>query len=708
MRSSESTGGDRPDRGGHQPLDSVRRRPRTLDAVLTASASPPPSPFHRLSPQARRTVLGALIGVGVVAMAVTTAVGMLVLYDYSEASVPTRGASAIASPTVLLDVSGKEIGKLDPNVVGTEVATADLPQHVVRAVLAAEDRRFYSHGGYSTTAILRAASANVTSGSVQQGASTITQQYVDLTTTGSGETIREKLREVVAAVKVDRALGKDEILGRYLNLVPFGRDVSGVDAAAKTYFGVAAVKLDVNQAATLAGMIAAPSAYDPGRHPEAARTRRDVVLRAMGEQGWLPPARVEELVAAPLPEVTGEKPGTSDGPAAYFVDAVRRELEARLPEDRDLGRGLVVQTTVDMRMQELAHQTLRTHVGGTGATGSIVSVDPATGEVRALVGGPSFAEQRYNTALQARRQAGSAFKPFTLAAFVEDGYDPTASRYDAPAEMPFPERDDPVGNFGDRGYGQATVRGATVKSINTVYAQLVRDIGPRKVAEVARAMGIRSELPEQPSLALGAGSVQPLEMASAYATLAARGTARTPTVVREVRDIDGEVIHSADVEEQQAIDEQTAGVVTDVLADVVERGTGTAAQIGRPVAGKTGTTTDSRDAWFVGFAPQLATSVWVGRLDNAPMPDATGGGTAAPIWSDYMQQALAPMEVARLPTAGPSGLRARDETTADRSTPSPTPSPSSSSPTPSGPPSPKESASDNGNSSNDNPGNGNP
>lgn len=647
----------------------------TPDDAGTPPEEPTPGPQQRWYVRWWPLTLAAGLTFGLVAVVAIT-VGLMYLNDYRTADVPAA-SEAIQPPTVLLDANGEEIVKLDPSQVGEQVATADLPDHVVDAVLAAEDRGYHDHGGFSVRAIARAAVANLRSEGTAQGASTITQQYIDLSTPGEGRSYRAKLREVATAAKVDGALSKEQILDRYLNMVPFGREAVGIDAAAQIYFRVAAHELDLNQAATLAGMIAAPSAYDPEKNPDKARSRRDTVVRAMAEEGWIEPARADEVTSAELPEVATE-PLVDYGPHAYFVDAVRRELEAEIGGE-GLGRGLVVHTTMDIRMQELAQETLRSHVGEQPYTGSVVTVDPASGEVRALVGGTDFESESFNAAVQAQRQPGSAFKPLTLAGFIEAGYTPDASRFEGPASLDVETATDTVEvhNFEDQAYGEVTVRDATQNSVNTVYMQMIDKVGPAAVVDLAHRMGITSDVPEVPSIALGTASVTPLEMASGYTAFAAEGIHRAPTLIRSVEEAaDGDVVFEHEPEENQAMSPQTAGLVTDVLTDVVEGGTGTAAQIGRPVAGKTGTTDDGRDAWFVGYSPQLVTAVWVGNADNSPMSDATGGRLAAPIWAEYMAAVLEPLPAGELATADDDGLEALDETRPDPPPPPPSPSPS--------------------------------
>ncbi len=635
-----------------------------------SSADAPPA----LPPWIRRwwplwAVLGAVLLLVLI-------VGLWFRAVYADTSIPPVGNAAVDAPTVILDAAGDELGQLDPATVGEEIDADDLPDHVVRAVLGAEDRSYFEHGGFSTRGVVRAAWANLRSGEVDQGASTITQQYVDLTTPGAGDTFSEKARELAAALRYEDELGKQEVLDRYLNVVPFGRDAIGIDAAAQVYYRVPAAELDVNQAATLAGMIAAPSAFDPEDNPEDAERRRNLVLGAMAEEGWLASDEAASVRSSPLPEVADE-PLVQYGTEGYVVDAVRRELEEILPNE-NLTRGYVVETGIDARLQQLAQETVRAHVADAGHTGAAVTIDPASGAVRALVGGADVTEEAFNAAIQAERQPGSSFKPFTLAAFVEAGNAPDDSTFPAPAvlEVETDLETVEVHNFGDQGFGEISVREATVNSVNTAYMQMVEEVGPGAVVDVAGRLGIRSELPAVPSIALGTGTVTPLEMASAYATLAAEGVHRTPVVVASVRTSGGEVVHQAELEEREAVSPQVAGVVLDVLSDVVQSGTGTAAQIGYPVAGKTGTTNDGRDVWFVGTTAQLTTAVWLGNADNSPIgPNATGGGLEAPLWADYMAQAMEPLEPAELPTASQDGLTALDRTPEEPAPVEPAPSP---------------------------------
>ncbi|MDP8929730.1 MAG: transglycosylase domain-containing protein, partial [Actinomycetota bacterium] len=365
---------------------------------------------------------------------------LLAVYLFSNVPLPEDVAP---QATRVLDRNGAEAGILSPQAADP-VPLEQLPPHVPRAVLAAEDRSFYAHHGVSWTGSLRALFTNVQAGKVEQGGSTITQQYIKNAAAGSERTFRRKAKEAVLAVKLERRYSKDEILEFYLNTVYLGRGAYGVEAAARTYFGVPAQQLNVNQAATLAGLLRAPEHLDPGAEPEAANARRVYVLDGMVEEGWLSPSERERVLAAGLPP-TAARQRADRGPAAYYLDAVRQEVAAKLGEER-VYRGLTVRTELDQGMQTAAQRVLTANVAelqreqkGRPVTGAIVSVDPSDGAVRALVGGPDFAVQPFNAAMQGRNQAGSAFKPFGLAGFVDEGFSPE-SRFPAPAKLavPFP------------------------------------------------------------------------------------------------------------------------------------------------------------------------------------------------------------------------------------------------------------------------------
>lgn len=609
-------------------------------------------------------IVGITVAVGVtLGLLAVLVAGVAFWRIYDRAFIPTADALAIEDPTVVLDAEGDEITTLQPAAVRRNVDLDDLPDHVWQAVIAAEDRRFFEHRGVSPRGIVRAAWANLTTGERVQGASTIHQQYVAYAIEDIDDTYLGKFREAATAVRLDREMSKPQVLEQYLNSVPFGRDTSGIEAAARTYFDVSADELDVEQAAVLAGIIAAPTAFDPERNPDGAAARRDFVVDGMVEIGALARSEAAELIGSELPELR-EAPLFTHDDNAYFVDAVRAALPDALEEhDVETAQGLRIHTTLDQRAQALAVETLDEHLQETEHTGAIVTVDPSSGAVQALVGGRDFASQQYNVAIErsSLRSPGSAFKTFALAAMLDRGYDPDLTVLPAPAQMTFTfddGRDDyPVRNFGDVGASRVDVREATVRSLNTAYVQLAEELGFEAVTDMADQLGVATELDGVPSAVLGSQGVTPLEMAVAYGTLANEGVHHTPHVIERVETHDGDVLFEFEEDEERVLDPAAASVVTDVLVDVVTHGTGNGAALARPVAGKTGTTNDSIDAWFVGYTPEQSTAIWVGNLDNSPMGDVTGGALPAPMWGSYVGQLLDGTEPTPFPAPVREGLR---------------------------------------------------
>jgi penicillin-binding protein 1A len=632
---------------------SLRARLRSLDAAWERR-------IGALEPWQRRALLVALCG-ALAAFLVVVVASIAFASIYLSAPVPTPAQLEGFEPSVVLDHDGERVETLEPVELRRDVPLDELPDHVPQAVLAAEDRRFHDHGGFSPRDIARAAWSNLTPGGVRQGASTITQQYVDIALADTGGGYLGKLREVAIAARVDDELAKDDILDAYLNQVPFGREAVGIEAAAQIYFGVAATDLELEQAATLAGMIAAPTAFDPARHPEAAAERRDFVLDGMRQMGVLDEEQAGQLIGSELPELR-EGPLREFGPDTYFLEMVRRQVPELVDDpDIDVAEGLTVHTTLDQRAQKLAVEQLAAHLSDAPYTGAAVTIESESGAVRALAGGLDAEEQQFDVATSGDRQAGSAFKTFALAEFVSRGYDPDATRVDAPEEYDIgvaDGEDATVANYSGSGHGEVSVREATAESINTAYVRLAEELGPAEIAATAGELGISSELHEFPSLVLGTAEVRPFEMTVAYATLSASGTRQQPFLVERIEAPDGEVLYEHEPDPEEVIDPNVAHVVTDVLVDVVESGTGIAANLPRPNAGKTGTTNDFRDAWFVGYTPQHTTTVWVGNLDNSPMEgEVAGGSLPAQIWAAYMSAFVEPFDVREFPVADTTGLR---------------------------------------------------
>jgi penicillin-binding protein 1A len=533
---------------------------------------------------------------------------------------------------------------------------------LVGATVAIEDRRFYSHGGVDAEGIARALWRDVQAGEVVEGGSTITQQLVRNLYISNERTVERKVTEACLAVKLERKQSKRWILTTYLNSVFYGNFAYGAEAAARTYFSRSARSLTLPQAALLAGLTQAPSVFDPLADPARAVARRNEVLAAMRDQGMITAGQYRYASRSRI----GLEPGRlyAEIREPYFFGYVRDELVRAYGAETVRSGGLRVYTTIKPRWQRLARDAIRnTLTAPTDPAAALISIDPATGAIRAMSAiVPGRANNQFNLLSQARRQPGSTFKTFVLAAAVEQGMDPSSTYY---VSAPFTYRPDSRGNCDDGSWwcvktydssyvGWTSVSRATLRSDNSVFAQLTLDVGPRRVASLARRLGIRSTSLEvrgqvPPAIGLGSVAVSPLEMASAYATLAAGGIYTKPTAIRKV------VFPNDKPDDRWAtrhrrtrvIPDGVADVVTRILEDNVRAGTGTRAALSRPVAGKTGTTDEHADAWFVGYTPGLATAVWMGYtrgeipMTNVHGISVSGGSFPAEIWRRFMDPALA-------------------------------------------------------------------
>ena len=543
-----------------------------------------------------------------------------------------------------------------------------LPRHLVDAVVAIEDQRFWVHPGVDVRAVARAVQANLDAGEVVQGGSTITQQYVKNVLLTPEVTIDRKMEEISLALGLEKTLTKQQILERYLNTSYFGNGAYGVGAAARRYFGVTPAALTLDQATLLAGLIRDPNSLDPYLYPSAALARRATVLYKMVELGWLDTAEADAAAVVPLQL---QPTGASDRSLfPYFTDEVRRRLLAepalgRTPEERLAllnGGGLRIYTTLDPAAQVAAEAAVHSVLPPGGPSAALAAVDPRTGYVVALVGGADYYDPadpvaQFNLATLGRRQPGSAFKPFALAAALAAGIE-LEREFPGGRSVTIATAGGPwqVENFNSLAYPDLTLLEATVFSVNVVYARLMELIDPQAVADVAAAAGITTRLDPLPSLALGAQEVTVLDMASAYATFAAAGLHIDPIFVTRIEDASGGVIFRAVPTIERALDAEVADQVTAVLTEAVRRGTGQEAKIGRPVAGKTGTSEGQYDAWFVGYTPELAAAVWVGfpqgdRPLEAPHTPytITGGTWPAQIWARFATGALSGIPYQDLP-----------------------------------------------------------
>ena len=522
------------------------------------------------------------------------------------------------------------------------IPVADLPAHLRQAVLATEDRRFYSHSGVDPYSLVRATVRNIQAGRVVEGGSTLTQQLTKNVFLTPDQTLSRKAQEMMMAVWLERTLSKDEVLRLYLSRVYFGGGAWGIEAASALYFGRPPTELSLSEAALLAGLLKAPSSLYPVENPDAAATRMRTVLRAMHRQGLMSDETLEAARRAPVSVL---RPRTND-PAEYLIDLIWPQLEfvAGVPS-----QDMIVQLSIDLELQRAAHAAVNAHLDPQrGATqGALVLLD-GDGGVLAMVGGRSFRESQFNRAVSMRRQPGSSFKPVVYLAALRAGLTPFTLRDDRPIEIEgwAPE------NFTDDHAGEMRLEDALARSVNTVAVSVAEEIGREAVVETAASLGLDGLQPFA-SLPLGAQAVSVHDMARAYLPLATGGDLPATHALESVATATGTPIFDRmQSEPARVLNPDELRLMNRMLVRAVERGTGRQARVeGREVAGKTGTTNDNRDAWFVGYAPGLSLAVWVGDDDNTPMDGVTGGTLPARIFSDVMAAALADQPVTALPQA---------------------------------------------------------
>ncbi len=514
-----------------------------------------------------------------------------------------------------------------------------LPPDLVTAVIATEDRRFFDHGGMDIFGVLRALVVNLRAGEVVQGGSTITQQVIKNVFLTPERSLKRKIQEVLLAFWLERKFTKEEILAIYLNRAYLGAGAFGIAAASHRYFGKKAGELSLGESAMIAGLLKAPSRDNPFNNPGRAIARTTTVIDSMVDAGLIDRERASKAKATPLVLAMDSKPG---GDARYATDWVT----ARASEYIGVAtRNLIIATTIDATLQEKAGNALVSGLADGGpAEGAIVSMAP-DGAILAMVGGSGYGHTQFNRAVHAYRQPGSAFKLFVYLAALEAGWLPDTVVEDRPVTI----NGWSPGNFRDRYEGVMTLADAFAGSVNTVAADTAWRIGIGHVIEVAHRLGIDRELPEVPSLALGTTELSLLEMTAAYGTMANQGLATWPWVIREIRTSSGEVLYRRHtLPAPRLIEPAVHASMTAMLARVMEDGTGRAAQIAWPAGGKTGTSQDFRDAWFIGFTRQYVTGVWLGNDDGSPTGRVTGGSLPARIWATYMTEALAGKPALRL------------------------------------------------------------
>jgi penicillin-binding protein 1A len=527
-----------------------------------------------------------------------------------------------------------------------------------QAIVAVEDRRFWEHQGVDIQGMARAVWADLRSQDFVQGGSTITQQFVKNQYTQQERTVSRKLKEATLAWQLEQRWSKDRILTAYLNTIYFGNGAYGIEMAARVYFDKHAKALTLPEAALLAGLPASPGVYDPAANPEAAKVRRTTVLRLMLEQGLITPTDYRAADESPLPRPSEIGVPGSKGRVGHFAEYVKQQLVPFYGSGKVFGGGLKIYTSIDLELQRIARESISKWLPDPkGPRAALVAIDPRDGRVLAMYGGDSFRKSQFNLAVQGQRQAGSAFKPFVLTTAIEEGISPQTVFTSEPTVINLGDKLWSVHNYEGSYLGSIDLQEATIHSDNSVYAQLTAQVGPRNIANVARRLGVTRPLDDYFAIGLGVEAVSPLEMARAFASLANGGKRVDGSVLGNVpravlRVEDGRRADSNDAVAKDVVEPNHAALVTSILQRVVTEGTGRRAALDdRPIAGKTGTTENYGDAWFVGYTPQLAVAVWVGYPDRLqPMEtefegDPVAGGTfPALIWRSFTKRALEHLE----------------------------------------------------------------
>lgn len=597
-----------------------------------------PSWFGRLFK--RGAYWSAVLGIwGFIAVVCVIGYYAAFLPPTSEWQVPARPPNVkIVSSTGQLIANRGDTG-------GEAVRLEQLPPYLPNAVIAIEDRRFRSHFGIDPIGLTRAMFTNVTTGRLVQGGSTLTQQLAKNLFLEPDRTIKRKIQELVLAFWLEAEYSKDEILEMYLNRVYLGSGAYGVDAAARRYFGKSARLLTIAEAATIAGLLKAPSRYSPARNPDLAEDRAQLVLAAMHEENYISADEAKNALAAPAKVVRRYTTASENYVADWVMDVLPHFVGA-------IEGDIIVDTTIDPKMQAAAESALRNALAENSqklgvSQGAVVTLDTA-GAVKALVGGADYSKSQFNRAVYAKRQPGSAFKPFVYLAALENGLTPQTIRQDQPITIGgwSPK------NYTKEHYGPVTLTRSLSLSLNTVAARLAHEVGAGTVANTAKRMGVTSDLKRNLSLALGTSEVTPLEIASAYVPFSNGGYGVFPHVIRRIKTVDGKTLYSRSGDGRgRVVERRDVGNMNLMMSETLLTGTGRKARLdsGRPAGGKTGTSQDFRDAWFIGYTGNLTTAVWFGNDNNSPTKKATGGNLPAIVWKDAMDKAHEGLPVADLP-----------------------------------------------------------
>ncbi|MDX2240471.1 MAG: penicillin-binding protein 1A [Leptolyngbyaceae cyanobacterium bins.302] len=610
-------------------------------------STPNPTPFLNFVGTVGKVTGGIILGATMLTSSIIA--GGLVGLAISFRNLPDVRVLRSYAPTEtthIYDVQGKLLASLHGEANREVIPLDKISPDLKRAVLAIEDSYFFQHKGVNPGAIVRAFRANWQEGRTVEGGSTLTMQLVKNLFLSPKQAFSRKLAESVLSMRVEQIFTKEQILEMYLNQVYWGHNTYGAETAAQSYFGKSAANLNLAEASLMAGLIQAPESLSPFANLKLAKKRQLEVLNRMQELNWITPT--EKTAALNQPIKLGKITSFQTSQIPYVTEAAVQELTRRFGRDAVLKGGMRVQTTVDTKLQRIAEEVVRQGHESLLAQGvyadqmALVAVDPRTQFVKAMVGGVDYRKSQYNRAIQALRQPGSAFKPFVYyAAFATGKYGPDSTVYDSPVgypdgyEMYYPQNYD--GSFS----GAISIRQALAVSRNVPAVKLGQEVGLNKVIDAVRTIGIRSPIEPVVSLPLGSVDLTPLEMAGAYATFANNGWYSETTFIVQVTDSAGNMLLDNTPKPQLVLDPWASASLNDVLQDVIERGTATAANIGRPAAGKTGTTSSERDIWFVGYVPQLSTAVWVGNDDYSPIGyGATGGTYVAPIWRNFMSRAL--------------------------------------------------------------------